>query len=647
MRRLCRTGKLLLFLFLLTPVCAPQAYADDEIYTFPRIEPYLEVEGGFRFVDLDGSERAREYDYLRDSVAAGLILKAFPFPHRIYLEADVLNKEDYFGDISYAYRDIVLSRWIQRSLFHNLENITLVDLEPTDPSTSVDVRDSGERYGVQTQLSDFFLRLKTPDFPFHVYLDGRVIHKEGSVQQRFQGGSGYFNDIVRVSDRRDIDWETQDITVGANSHINFIEADVSHTEKRFDSSGDKVLSESYTASSVRDEGVFPHNIVSELEGSTNTLKLHTMSTGSLAASVTLSKTDRENLESGTTADHLLGAGEVMWRPWPVVTFSAKYRHREKDVVNPDTLPAQYLGFVSYATPTTGIRDSISTDTDTVSGRAKFRVLKRLYFALDYTYKETERENADEWSMPDKSTENSLLFSASAKLPNKIKLKGDYTHKNIGSPAYNSQPENSDTGSFSLSWTPVAWAMTFASYKLSFEDRDSLFEDTVLEVDAENRNVKKQKFAGNVTFIVLKGLSITAGYAYMDNSVRQDLVYDDFDDPDANQHLDTWVKYGDRAQNYILNAAYSPLDKLFLSAGVSYTKSWGAFDPEDDLVTSFSEIKLREAIYTVSGEYEFRAGWGLGLSYEYADFDNLDEDPENLFAEDGTAHSVTLTASKKW
>jgi opacity protein-like surface antigen len=98
---------------------------------------------------------------------------------------------------------------------------------------------------------------------------------------------------------------------------------------------------------------------------------------------------------------------------------------------------------------------------------------------------------------------------------------------------------------------------------------------------------------------------------------------------------------------MLSAAYAPVDKLFLNAGVSLTKSTAVFDPDDGLVTSFSDIDLREVVYSVSAEYEIKGGWGVGAGYEYADFDNLNEDPENLFAEDGTAHVISVTARKKW
>ena len=72
----------------------------------------------------------------------------------------------------------------------------------------------------------------------------RTVDREGSVQQRFlrelTGG------LAKVSQSRDIDWNTKEDRVGANSHLGPLEVDFSHTEKKFEAIEDKVLSDTYT-----------------------------------------------------------------------------------------------------------------------------------------------------------------------------------------------------------------------------------------------------------------------------------------------------------------------------------------------------------------------------------------------------------------
>ena len=250
----------LLIICLLPLVCFSPAFAEDitteditteeveeehlYIYKFPEIKPEYSLTGGFRFIEIDGSERAAEYEYPDNSLIFLGEYRALPFPHRFHIEVDFFNKKDYFGDLSYAYKDIVLTRWISRSIFHNLENIRLIDAGPSERFT-VDVTDPFEKYDLTTMMNTVFVRFKLPDYPLHLYADGDFINKDGKKQQRFLGGSGYFNDLKRTTQKRDVDWNTRNLKVGFNTHAGPVEFDISHSEKRFDSGGDRVLYDFY------------------------------------------------------------------------------------------------------------------------------------------------------------------------------------------------------------------------------------------------------------------------------------------------------------------------------------------------------------------------------------------------------------------
>ena len=58
--------------------------------------------------------------------------------------------------MGYSYKDLVLFRGINRTLFHNLDNISLIDLNPATASPGVAVRDRGEKYGVEGGLNNLF-----------------------------------------------------------------------------------------------------------------------------------------------------------------------------------------------------------------------------------------------------------------------------------------------------------------------------------------------------------------------------------------------------------------------------------------------------------------------------------------------------------
>ncbi|GAB4390361.1 MAG: hypothetical protein Kow0025_21870 [Thermodesulfovibrionales bacterium] len=650
----------LALLFALRPA---EALAAEGGCRFPEVAPSLSLKGGFRSVGLEGSGRAAEFEDLGDSPWATGEMVAFPFPHRVHLDLEYLSENDFFGDLSYAYRDVVLSRVINRTLFHNLDNFRLVDLEPSGPPPfpaaspwieSPEVSSGGPAvdFGVKDQMTTYFLRLKAPSYPFHIYADGQVIDKEGDVQQRFLGGSGFFNRISRSSERREIDWLAREVTVGANSHLGPVEVDVSHGEKRFDSKGAQPVSSFseavYISDVVRPAGDYPHNVTADLRGSTNVLKVHTSYTGRVVASATLSETDRENDLSGARAERFMGAGEVRWLPAADLALVVRYRHHESEAHNPSSLADGYYGLSTNPTAIADIRPSLSTRVDRVSGDVRYRALKGLTLFLNYTYRETSRENAGLWGVPAATTENEASVAASARPMRTLRLRARYRHLEVDNPAYNTRPDRSDSGQASLTWTPVPRVTAFVSYSVTDEERDSPF----LTTEAEGRDADYHRLRGSLSFAATERLALTASYAYFRNRIRQGIVYGNLDDPD-NPFIDTDVPYEDEANNFMVGASYTPRRGLSLGADVSHTVSRGTFSPglgimsDPVSVGSLSRLDLRETVYSASASYDLPGGWGVEARYRLSDFENRFENPLDPEVEDGTAHFVLVGLSKTW
>jgi hypothetical protein len=646
-----------------TPGLKTEELMTEEAYVFPVIKPEILLFGGYRYIHFDGSDRAEEFEYPHDSITLGGEARVFSFPHRFHLDLDIKNKKDYFGDISYAYEDIILFRAINRTLWHNLDNITLRGVAL--PSAGVSVADSGTSYGVKAGMTNVFLRFKAHDFPFHVYIDGGLIDREGSQQLRSLLGSGYFNDIVRSSQSRGVDWRTKTLTVGANSHLGPVEVDFSHGEKRFDVGGNNVFLDPYTPamsglSVVRDAGVFPHNLISELKGSSNTLKIHTSHTGSLVASATFSNIERENGESGAKADYFIGAGEVTWIASPRLAFFVKYRHKEADIDNPYSITFTNV-CSSSNNPSNSyacfIKPSISSITNAVSGTARFRMTSGIALRAEFSYENIDRKDAAEWFVPDSTARKVASLSADIRIARNAKLMAKYTHQDIENPETNIEPDHSDEGRISLTWVPLPGLSTLLSYRIAQERRGSLQfvqQDPVTGVEflaesPDKRDALRDGFLGSITYLVLKDLSLTASYSYIHNKVKEDLA---FDNTSGNLLFDPRVPETDTAHSYSFNANYLPKNNIALTAGVSYTLSSGAFFPADINLTqpvsiaSFSELKTRETVYSVSGEYRFKNGFSAGIRYRYSVFDDVLDNPFDD-VNDGKAHIVLLTLSKKW
>lgn len=612
---------------------------EEHVYHFPEIKPEFSGSIGYRFIHHNDSTRVGEFEYLHSSIIAGGKFIAFPFPHRLHIEFDFLNKKDYFGDLRYAYKDMILFRGLGRSIFHNLDNRTLTDFG-SSASYAVTPGDNGENYSVQKSLSSLFLRFKTPNFPLHAYISGDFIDKEGTQQQRFLAN---FLPVNRTSQKRDVDWRSSYITAGVNSHIGPVEMDVSHSEKRLTANGDRILENNYVGSTL------PHNLLPETKGSTTNLKIHTSYTGRLVAAATFSWMDRKNKDSNAKADYFIGAGDITYMLNEGLTFFAKYRHKETEVDNPDILPIGYLGYSAYTSTITGIRPSLSSTMDMLSGTVRYRPIKGVTLNAEYMHERTDRDNSDEWRVSKVTVRDAVYLSVSTRIIEKMNLRAKYTHQEIDAPAYNVQPDSSDEGKVSLSWSPLKWATGILSYSITKEKREKIYyiDNMGLQVPAENREGLRDRLVGSITFIVSNNLSITPSYAYMCNKIEQDLVYDNtLGDP--GYHTDSNVLNKDRGQVYAVNLNYMPEKKINLNADVSYTESKGNFSPGGILssVTSLFDsevnVKMRETSYSVRGDYEFLKGWGLGMKYNYVNYNDLLNN-----SNDGTLHTVLVTISKRW
>jgi hypothetical protein len=628
-------------------------YTTDELHSaYEAVADEYSLFGGYRFVNFSGSQRVDEYEYLKDSVTLGGSAKAFQYPHRIEVDLDGKNSKDYFGEVRYGYKNIGTFRWINRTLFHNLENITL-----GDPTGLEEIRDAGRDYGVKAALNNFLFKARAPRFPLHFYVEGLLFDKEGEQQQRFLGGSGYFGaGEKRISEERDINWETRDYRVGINSHLNFLEADLSHEEKRFDASKDTVLFDTFTAASSRPAGEYPHNHIPNFNGSSDTLKIHTNYTGKLVGSATLTNKDKENELSGTKATYFFGAGALTWMPVTKLTCFFKYRHQRRNLDNPSSVTIYDRTDPSISYGSSSVRKSINATTDFYSGTLRYRPFHGMTLRSIYTFEEVDRsfDAADYQFLVEKKTRKSTLaLQGDLRLNKDLKMKAEYRHKEFDFPAYNIQPNRSNEGDLSFTWTPTTRINSYLSYSIVKESRNDLhFPESDVPQD---REVRKDRVLASVTSQVTQRFSATASYAYFRDQIKQDIIYgvsSGVSLPDLN------VPYKTRVNNYAFNAGYQWNENLYLNAGVSLTDSTGSIvethrdtlgilsDPNFPLlIPSLTGVRIKETSYTLSGNYELKKGVFLGADFQYRDFnDELDQVDD---VEDGISRILLVKISKKW
>lgn len=643
---------LCIFVFL-NIIFSTKLFAQDEDvpkYLIPVIGPNVNLNAGYNFVDLKGSSRAEEYEYLHYSPNLGGEGIYFYFPHRLNIDLELKNRRDYYNDMSYSYKDLIFFRSVSRSIFHNIDNIMPVAFNVMTGALSTDIRDTGEVYGIRSGIHSLFLRLKAPDYPFHIYIDNRILDKEGIRQETGLLGSGYFNDLLVSSRKREIDWRYNEITVGTNSHLGPVEIDLSHGESRFNVKGDNVYFDFYSPSGygpslLRESGIYPHSLIPEIKGFSNTVKFHTSYTGSIVASATLTKKEKENKESGAQAYYLVGSGEVMWMPMPRLTFYVKYRHREKDMDVPSTVT---ISDISNPTKsyTYILKDAISSKSVTLSGIIRYRPIKELNIRAEYTFEDLRRDFATLWGLPSSTKRGNISISADMRVHRTVNIKTCYSHKETDKPAYNYEPDSADEARFSLTWVPFQRINTFISYSLSRENRKDLYFTDNLSTG--ERDVKKDRIMGNLTFLILSNLSLTVSYSYIHNRTAQDITTLIGTYP-FNLLRDSMVPYKDLARNYGIDINYEPKTDITVSGGIIHTISRGIFYTslqEISNIPGLSELKARETVYFFNGEYRLKDSIGLGLKYRYTALKDVINNP-NDDINNGRAQIILLTLTRKW
>jgi hypothetical protein len=636
-----------------SPVVAQQAAGTRTAET-KGVEGLEAFEGrislGYRSIQQDGNPaHAGEFDYLKSSAIGALDFEWDPLPHRFVFESYYLNSKDYFVETDYAFKDIVLFNWYTRGLFHNLDHYSFGPDDLTTPSPSFTDLNPGDLYSVENQLRRGFIRLKTPDFPFHLYAEMRTVDREGTIQQRFM--RGFTGGLDKVSQSRNIDWNTQEITVGANSHLGPVEADYSHLEKKFESLDNKVLYDTYA---IPGSNPVPHNSTPNLESSSDTVKIHTMYSGRVVAAGTYTSGDKKNNDSGAKVQYWNAGGDLTLLPVTSVMFVLKYRHYDLDTTNPDT-----VNNVIPTTPTAvpvNVRDSISSSRDVVSGVLRYRATDRLTLKGEYVTDTTDRTrgtlgtnllappaNAPAfWAVPESTTKGTAKIGLTYRVMNKLTFRADYSYMTVDNPAYDIDPNKSQSARASLTWSPATKINTLLSYSTVHEKRDEL--DAPLA--GGSRDAKRDQGLASVTFVIGSRSSITASYAYFQNKVDQTVTYQD---GVGAFSLESGVPYADIAHVGSLALTYAPIDRMNLTASGSRSYSRGNFTVAGTGsvtnvggISELSNTKVIDSVYAAGIEMELGRNVGGEISYQYRQYDDqLDS------AQDGTVKSLLATLSMKW
>jgi len=642
-----------------------------------------------------GTNHASEFYALKSSASGGFLIKSAPLPNRFHLELDYYNDKDWFGDLRYSYKDYLQIRLLPRRLTHNLDNLTVFDFAPLATTTSeIEIKDRGiEDYGLRVDIDQYRVRLKTPNFPLHVYSEGEVVRKTGQRQLRFLGGAAYFSGgtqggRVRVTEARDIDQETKTVTIGTNAHLGPVEFDLSTKQRKF-KSDESTPVYNYQIDLVDPTKVAPweHNVLPTLKATTNTVKVHTSHTGRIFASATFSELEKNNETSGAEAKSSLSYGEISWVPVAYFTLGAKLRHQKNDGSAPATtkLTPDSTGTLRNYT----VYPAVVSQTDTAIVTARYSMISKSNLNFQYTrqVKELEGDSAIVWNRPEKTAKDiydvSFTNWAIPKVRTTAKFNFTKTNDVLANSTYepvNNDPYRSRMGNVGVTWLISPRVAAFANASMTKEESD-LIRVLGIPDDIQSESLNQQ-YMLSMSFAVNEKFSISPAYTYMSWEQKRGIVWEySYEKADTTPDLplnpdgtsaetetrhvvDTGYTSKQKAQNYAINLAMKPSKRLNINGVIEYTITKGTYDPTSplslstrvndgvvantpfnfftDKIGELSQTDTKEFNLRLDSEYDLGRGWGLGLNLRYVDWQDTSTDNPS----DGVYYGGLFKVTKK-
>jgi hypothetical protein len=587
---------------------------------------------GYRWNISKGNPLAGEYEYQHSSPAGKAIIEWDPLPQRFLLETYIENSKDYFGEFDYAYRDVVMLTMSSRSLYQNLGHYSLGQDDPSTSSPSMVDFNPFDVYGMQDAMNRAQVRFKAPDFPFHIYLEAKNQEKHGTIQQVFlRSFSGGFN---KASQSRSIDWETTEWKATANSHLGPVEVEVSHAEKNFKDTREKVLTDTTSVS-------YAHNLIPKLESSVDTIKVHTSLTGRVAASATYSAGDRKNMDSNATADTTNAAADITYIPTKDLTLAVKYRHYSVDEDNPATVNS-----ITAANPTAPtalpVKDALSYTRDIVSGTARYRATQNLVLRGEVAWEDLSRDNAALYGLDDSITRTALRLGLTYRITNRMLFRGDIGYLTADVPAGstdNTYPDSAASARGIITWTPASWFNTLLSGSVVHEERSDMgmpFTGT--------RKTDRSRILGSMTFLAGKKTAMTPSYSFIQNKSDQPLAYTD---AASAVLVEGGVPYADTSHIFSLSVTHAVTDMMTLAADAGRSWSRGSWEnsgavPGSSGIPVYSDIHIVETFVGCDMHVQYTKLMGSDFRYQ---FRRLNDVVDN--GQDGTNQILLATLTYTW
>ena len=493
----------------------------------------------------------------------------------------------------------------------------------------------------------FTLRLKKPDYPFHVFTNYFNYYQKGSVQQRYL--IGYFGNMTKVSQSRSLKKDTTEIIVGTNGHFGPVEIEYTHSEKRFKPDGSTKLFDFYPAIGSRPADTYPHNILPVLKGSANFLRIHTSYTGQIVASATFGKETRRNEYSGVKRRIILSSGIFRYLPMHELTFLIKFSYQKTEETDSKTTVLYGLSnSLIY-----DVRKSIDLEKSVLYIMSRVRPFKNLTLIPSYKVEKINRSDTEDWLIANGDT---TRYTYSLKILSKplkhVNIRACYSHLHTQNPVYNAEPDRKDFFNIHLSYAPLPEISFTTSYTISYDKhKRTIYHDSLTDsyYDARDKSGRFEHLIAMLTSILGQKTTLSTGIAYNHVKEKSALVFKRFTGDNTftftSPYIEEYVPYKNRSITYIFDITHRLNKKIVIGTQYDVTYSKGSFSTLSDTTASieeFSKVDLKDQRISINGQYSINQSTNIRLDLLYESYnDKINSELDGRFYKGLITISKTL------
>lgn len=613
------------------------------LHGFPELPPELGVELGFRYLEIEGAGRVREYGANKSFVLLDMHGSSYTLTQRMHAELRLESLTDYNADVSYRFKNLFAFRGMVLGMRRNLDRYTVLDLGDNYHYTTSDQTrpawPTSDSIAMQAEG-----RLFAPGYPAKLFVKAWVFKRKRDADIQMLGGSGYFDALDRFDVSHRVDTLQTRFDVGANAHLGPVELEYAHVFDAFTRSS-KVPTLTYTVGDLTGQQRLA-DMVPSITGSRDTVKLHTASTGRVVLSLTGVREARENSETHAKGTIWLGTATLRITPAERFTLGAKYDVRASDWRLPSTIT---VSSDNLSDTYTGVRP-MSGMTQTLRANATYRPSRLVSLLGEYSLEERRRDNASDWHVAPRTVKDAFGGRVMVRPIGGFELGAGYKYESVDSPAYNWDPTAAHRVTANVKVRPVAAVTASATYELVRHQRNKLnltVPGTTI-IDGAARITSHNAF-GTIT-VVSEQTSLSLAYGYQQFDDRQTMLYQTFA-IEGQGFISDRADYAARAHLVAVDLSHAVTEALSIGGRGTWSTSKSQLDPAAPealapvSIGTFSSqtiIETRAEVYT---RYALGSTWGVRLTgaFDQMSFDRSQYNP----ARDGKAYSVAASVQKSW